>query len=114
MTSPIPIVSIRNAIGKLIPYPNFNTKGTIRIFDAIGGSTQRNGLFLRNKYVKKAPIKVARLPNIISGKIAPPNTFPTRQPINNPGIAAGVKAGRMVKASAIRTCTSPKENGAKI
>ena len=79
----------------------------------IGGSGATSGFLSRRRYVKTAPIKVARLPHRMSGRIAPPKIFPIRQPINRPGTAAGVNKGRMVRASARRTCTSPKEKGAK-
>ena len=50
-------------------------------------------MFLRSKYVPTAPISVAMLPNTISQITAPPSMLAMRQPINNPGIAAGVKYG---------------------
>ena len=50
-----------------------------------------------------APMRVARLPNTISGRIAPPRMLPIRHPIKSPGIAAGVNTGSTVSASAIRT-----------
>ena len=78
----------------------------------IGGSGARMRFWLRSFHVKKAPIKVARLPKMISGRIAPPKMLPIRHPTNNPGTAAGVKIGRIVSASEIRTCTSPNEKAA--
>ena len=82
------------------------------VLDMIGGSGPRNGCCLR-RYVKNAPASVARLPKIMSGRIAPPRILAVRHPINKPGIAAGVKSGRIVSASEMRTCISPKLNGAK-
>ena len=101
--SPIPTVSIINGIGSGTPYPYAKTNGTTIVLAMIGGSGARKELFLRRVYVKQAAIRVAKLPKIISGMIAPPNIFPIRQPINNPGIAAGVKNGRMVRDSATLT-----------
>lgn len=43
-----------------------------------------------------------------------PRILPIRHPTKSPGIAAGVNIGKIVSASEIRTCTSPKENGAKM
>ena len=91
--SPIPTVSIINGIGSGTPYPYAKTNGTTIVLAMIGGSGARKELFLRRVYVKQAAIRVAK----------PPNIFPIRQPINNPGIAAGVKNGRMVRDSATLT-----------
>ena len=63
-------------------------------------------------HVNKAPINVAMLPKIISGKIAPPNMLLIRHPKNTPGIPAGVIAGRIVSASEKRICTSPNAKDA--
>ena len=70
----------------------------IIVFAAIGGIGAKNFERFRSRKVKYAPIKVARLPKIMSGKVAPPSTFPTWHPINKPGIAAGVTKGRTVIA----------------
>lgn len=77
-----------------------------------GGTGARNLLLFLKDHVKMAPISVARLPKIMSGRIAPPSVFPMRHPTNNPGIAAGVNTGRIVSASAKRICTSPKASDA--
>ena len=77
------------------------------VFATTGGSGARYLLLFLSMRVKTAPIKVAMLPKIISGRIAPPKIFPRRHPINKPGIAAGVKTGRIVRAYAKRICTSP-------
>ena len=63
-----------------------------------GGTGARNLLLFLKDHVKMAPISVARLPKIMSGRIAPPSVFPMRHPTNNPGIAAGVNTGRIVSA----------------
>ena len=73
-----------------------------------------NLFWRRSIYVPTAPIKVAILPKIMSGRIAPPRMFPIRHPTNSPGIAAGVNNGKIVRASEIRIFISPNENGAKI
>ena len=70
--------------------------------------------FFRSRYPPTAPMRVARLPKITSTGMAPPSRFPRTQPTNRPGMAAGVNMGRMVNASEILTCISPKEMGAKI
>ena len=57
-----------------------------------------NFVFLR-KYVPKAPISVARLPKMMSQMTHPFIIFEIRHHTNNPGIAAGVKIGRMQSAS---------------
>ena len=62
----------------------------------IGGSGARYLLLFLSIHVKTAPISVARLPKMISGRMHPPRILLIRQPKNTPGIAAGVKAGRMV------------------
>jgi hypothetical protein len=84
------------------------------IFEMIGGNVATTGFCSRSFHVKNAPINVAILPNTISGRIAPPRILPIRHPTKSPGIAAGVNIGKIVSASEIRTCTSPKENGAKM
>ena len=68
-------------------------------FAMIGGTGAKYLLLLRSCHVNKAPINVAMLPKIISGKIAPPNMLLIRHPKNTPGIPAGVIAGRIVSAS---------------
>ena len=75
------------------------------MFVIIGGNVARSLYFLR-KYVPNAPIKVARLPKTISHKAQPVKTFARMQPAKRPGIAAGVKSGRIVKASENLTCTA--------
>ena len=54
---------------------------------------------LRSRRVKIAPINVAIEPNIISIMMLQVNKFDSRQPIANPGIAAGVNIGSMHSAS---------------
>lgn len=68
-------------------------------FAMIGGIGAKYLLLLRSCHVNKAPINVAILPKIMSGKIAPPNMLLIRHPKNTPGIPAGVSAGRIVSAS---------------
>ena len=75
---------------------------------AIIGGKGASHLFFLNAYVPIAPISVAILPNIISHIAAPPKMLDNRQPTNSPGIAAGVKYGRIVSASAILNCIGPK------
>ena len=47
------------------------------------------------------------LPKMTSGRTAPPMKFARKQPTKSPGTAAGVKNGRIVSASEMRTWTSP-------
>ena len=66
-------------------------------------------------YVKTAAIKVAKLPatmscGIISLKITQ-YVFAAAHPIVKPGIAAKLKRGRTVKASAMLICNMPKLTG---
>ena len=77
----------------------------MNVFAIMGGKVARVLYFLR-KYVPNAPIKVAMLPKITSHKAQPVSTFARMQPIKRPGIAAGVKMGRIVKASENLTCTA--------
>ena len=71
------------------------------------------GLFLK-AYVPIAPISVAMLPNMTSGKMAPPNRLPRIHPTNKPPMDDGVNTGRIVSASAILICISPKPIGANM
>ena len=110
---PIARPSINIGSGASIPYAYFKRKGIMIVFTMIGGSGAKSGLLFRNLYVRKAAVKLARLPNIMSGRMTPGDkALPSKQPTNNPGIAAGVNTGRMVKASEMRTCASPKLMGA--
>ena len=113
-TSPIPTINIINGIASGNPYAYRSIIGIIIALDRIGGNGARNLFCLRSRYVKNAPIRVARLPNTMSRRTAPPRIFPIRQPINNPGMAAGVNAGRIVSASAMRTWPTLKLIGANI
>ena len=67
------------------------------------GGSGANHLCPRNIHVSTAPINVAREPNIISGSAAPTKILDKRQPTNSPGMAAGVKKGKMVSASEKRS-----------
>ena len=77
------------------------------VFARMGGTGPRTGGFSRRSQVKNAPARVAMLPKMMSGRMAPPKMFAVKQPMNRPGIAAGVNSGSMVRASEIRTWTSP-------
>ena len=72
---------------------------------AMGGRGASH-LNFRNFQVNMAPIKVAREPNTISGSVAPIKILDSRQPTNSPGMAAGVKKGKMVRASEKRSWTA--------
>lgn len=92
------------------------TNGMMIVFAAIGGSGAshaprdmppgrvREVFFpsFRRAKVPIAPISVARLPKTRSYGNAPVIKLDSRQPINSPGIAAGVKYGRIVNASDTR------------
>ena len=75
------------------------------VLAAIGGIGAAH-ICLRSIYVPTAPRKVARLPKIISSGIHPVKRLLRIQPAVRPGIAAGVKNGRIVSASEKRTCTA--------
>lgn len=77
----------------------------MNVFAIIGGMVAMIWCFLR-KYVPNAPSNVARLPKTTSHKAQPVRTLARIQPIKSPGIAAGVKIGRMVNASENLTCTA--------
>ena len=110
---PIARPNINIGKGAFIPYAYLNIRGITIVFTRIGGSGAKRGLLFRSLYVRKAAAKLARLPKIISGRMTPGDkALPSKQPTNNPGTAAGVNTGRMVKASEIRTCASPKLMGA--
>ena len=59
-----------------------------------------------------AATKVASVPKMMS-KILPVMRFATRHPTVSPGMAAGVKKGRIVKTSETRNWIMPKENAPK-
>ena len=73
------------------------------VFATIGGSGASHFALLRKSQVPAAPISVAILPKIISNSMHPVRVLLMMQPKNNPGIAAGVNTGRMVRASEKRT-----------
>ena len=71
---------------------------------AMMGGRGASHLFLsRSRYVPKAPIRVARLPKIMSNSIQPVMVLLMIHPRKSPGMAAGVNTGRMVRASEKRT-----------
>ena len=107
--SPIPTVSIINGIGSVSPYPNLRTKGTITALLRIGGRNASNP-FLRRMRVPTAPSKVAMLPKMMSIRQQPVKMLLSRQPMNKPPIAAGVKIGSMVRASDNRIWMLPLAN----
>lgn len=77
----------------------------MRVLAIMGGKVARILCFFR-KYVPKAPSKVAILPKTTSHIAQPVRIFARTQPAKSPGIAAGVKIGRIVRASEKRTCTA--------
>ncbi len=109
MTSPIPTVNIINGIGRVSPYPNLNTNGTITALLRIGGRNASSP-FWRKMRVPIAPNKVAILPRIMSMRQQPVRMLLSRHPINRPGTAAGVNAGSMVIDSDNRTWMLPLAN----
>ena len=68
------------------------------VFEITGGRVAMYLCFLK-RYVNTAPIRVARLPNTISGNRHPVRIFETMQPIKSPGIAEGKKIGKTQSAS---------------
>lgn len=76
------------------------------VLAAMGGMTARY-LFDLSSPVPIAPISVARLPKMISGRAAPVRMLESRHPTNNPGTAAGVSNGRMQRASESRIWICP-------
>lgn len=71
-----------------------------------GGNIAKSGIPLNfislKQYVKNAAASVARVPKTISIALNEP-MFEIKQPIVRPGIAAGVKIGRIVKTSEMRS-----------
>ena len=73
----------------------------------IGGSGERNlrrffSVFLNSipiYQVPTAPMRVARVPKMMSKISLPVTMFDTRQPMVTPGTPAKLKKGRMVSAS---------------
>ena len=61
-----------------------------------------------------APISVATAPKIISSGIPPASRLEMRQPMNSPGIAAGVNAGRTHSASEMRNWIAPLDSPASV
>ena len=68
------------------------------VLAAIGGSGASHGN-RRSAQVRTAPISVAAVPKMMSSMAQPVSQLLSRQPIVSPGMAAGVKKGRMVSAS---------------
>ncbi len=96
------------------PKATFKTMPTDTAFISTGGSGAIIYFFL-NTYVSVAAISVDKEPTITSTIPTPPiNRLLNKQPTNNPGIAAGVNTGKIVNASAKRTCISLKLMGAAI
>ena len=98
IASPSPTVSIIKGNGSERPYPYLSTKGTIMALLTTGG-IKGVILPLRRILVPRAPSAVAILPKTMSIKQHPVKRLLKRQPINKPGMAAGVKTGRMVRDS---------------
>ena len=79
ITSPAPTVSMRNGMPSAIPYAYVRTKGTIIVLDMMGGRGDKNFKFLLPVFLKRipmyqvprAPIKVAKVPKIISKILLP-------------------------------------------
>lgn len=71
------------------------------------GGSAHSQRFFRRAQLPTAPRNVARVPKMISGSAHPVSVLLRRQPIVRPGIAAGVKKGRIVSASEKRTWTAP-------
>ena len=79
--------------------------------DGIGRQKRNHFIFLAGLEILQeiiAPSKVAIVPNIISNIAAPESKLNNRQPIVNPEMAAGVKNGRIVRASEIRIWIAPE------
>ncbi len=112
-TSPAKIVAKKKYIPPSEGYTKASIKGRIKVFASTGGIDARYGFF-ESFDVKKAPIKVARLPKIISGKAAPVTMFEIRHPKKRPGIADGKKAGRTHNASENRIPLERPNNNAEI
>ena len=71
-----------------------------------GGMLQKNLCFLRY-HVPTVPRKVASVPKTTSGSALPISTLLKKHPSVTPGIAAGVKNGKMVSASEKRHWIAP-------
>lgn len=107
--SPIPTVNIKYGIVPSAPYAKDSTKGIINVFARIGGITARKRFPLSN-LVPIAPKRVARLPKITSQTTAPARMFDKRHPTKRPGIAAGVKIGKIQSASEKRSWIAPESS----
>lgn len=112
MTCPMPTNNIDSISGSF--KTTFKTMPTDTAFISTGGSGARIYFFL-NIYVSVAAISVDKEPTITSTIPTPPiNRLLNKHPTNNPGMAAGVNTGKIVNASAIRTCIWLKLMGAAI
>ena len=72
------------------------------VLAAMGG-IGANHFLLRSRKVPTAPMRLARVPKTISGRAQPVTILEIRHPMVMPGMAAGVKNGKMVSASEKRT-----------
>ena len=98
--SPTPTVPMATRIKSSEPYAYRSTHGMMTVLARMGG-THTNHLCFLTYHEPAAPISVARLPNTTSRGMAPQSRLESRHPTNSPGTAAGVKKGRMQRASAI-------------
>ena len=108
--SPAPTVAIKDHIGAEIPYPYTKINGTTKVLAIIGGTGAKNLFCFLRAYVAKAASRVVKLPNITSIKIPPVNKLLSKHPTKRPGIAAGRKNGKIVRASESRTWMAPDAN----
>lgn len=92
------IIAKSTGIASVVPYAYFNTNGIIAVLAIIGGRgiSQR---YLRRKYVPIVPMRVAKEPNTMSRIDAPIKKFASKQPMDNPGIAVAVNAGKIQRHS---------------
>ena len=83
------------------------SKPIIMAFIITGGKKAKIGMPLnlmsRSIYVKNAAARVAKVPKTISGMLSVEPIFEIKQPMVSPGIAAGVKTGKIVSTSEIRS-----------
>lgn len=110
ITSPTPTVNIKDHIGAEIPYPYIKIIGTTMVFAIIAGTGAKNLLCFLRAYVPKAATKVVKLPKITSTRIPPVSKLLKKHPIKRPGMEAGRKKGKIVRASDSLIWMAPDAN----